>query len=115
MNKNYNDAKKLLKKYKQEHIIQFIDRADTDTKNKLIEQVLGIDFDELNELYEKTFEDLYVDLEELQPVRGVNPDNLSIKELEKYKNTGVDIIKNKKYAVVTMAGGQGTRLRMFKG
>lgn len=115
MDKNYNDAKELLKRYKQEHIIEFIDKSNVEIKNRLIEQVLKIDFDELNELYEKTFEDLYVDLEELQPVTGVNPDKLNIEKIEEYKKIGIDIIKNNKYAVATMAGGQGTRLRMFKG
>lgn len=110
MENNYSKAKELLKKYKQEHIIPFINKADVELKNKLIQQVLNIDFEELNELYEKTFEDLYVDLEELQPIAGVNPDRLSKETVNNYKKIGIDIIKNNKFAVSTMAGGQGTRL-----
>ncbi len=115
MRNNYEEAKEILKKYKQEHIIEFIDKSSSNIKNKLINQVLNIDFDELNELYEKTFEDAYVDLEELHPITGINPDRLNNEELENYKKIGTDIIRNNKYAIATMAGGQGTRLRMFRG
>ena len=109
-----NKAKEILKKYKQEHIIGLIDKSDVETKSKIINQVINIDFEELKELYDKTFEDLYVDLEELQPIAGVNPDRLTSDELEGYEKIGIDIIKNNKFAVATMAGGQGTRLRTSK-
>ena len=111
MKNNYEKAKKILKEYKQEHVIKFIDNSDIETKNELINQVLRIDFEELEELYQKTFEDIYVDLEEMQPIAGVNPDRLTSEELENYKKVGIDIIRNNKFAVCTMAGGQGTRLR----
>lgn len=114
MEDNYIKAKEILKKYKQEHIIEFIDKSDEGIKDKLIEQVLRIDFDELKELYDKTFEDLYVDLEELQPITGFNPDRLAKEELEEYIKVGTEIIKSNKFAVATMAGGQGTRLRTSK-
>lgn len=109
-----NKAIEILKQYKQEHIIDFINKSDEETKIKLINQVLNIDFEELKELYNKTFEDLYVDLEELHPIAGVNPDRLSKEELDKYVRIGTEIIKNNKFAVATMAGGQGTRLRTSK-
>ena len=114
MENNYNKAKEILKKYKQEHIIKFIDESDLETKNKLINQVLNIDFEELKELYEKTFEDLYVDLEELHPISSINPDRMTSQELENYEKIGRDIIESRKFAVSTMAGGQGTRLRAYR-
>ena len=99
----YNKAKEILKKYKQEHIIEFIDKSNQGIKDRLIDQVLNIDFEELKELYEKTFEDIYVDLEELHPIKAVNPDLLSKKELEELEKLGEDIIKQNKFAVATMA------------
>lgn len=108
---NYNKAKEILKEYKQEHIIEFIDKSNEIVKGKIINQVLNIDFGELKELYEKTFESLFVDLEELHPIAGVNPDRLTSEELTNYEKIGSDIIKSNKFAVATMAGGQGTRLR----
>ena len=110
----YIKAKEILKKYKQEHIIDYIDKLNLDVKNKLINQILNIDFEELKELYEKTFEDIYVDLEVIKPINAVNPDNLSKQELDDLKNIGEQVIKNNKFAVATMAGGQGTRLRTLR-
>ena len=114
MEKNYNKAKEILEKYKQEHIIEFIDKSDINIKNQLINQVLNIDFEEIKELYEKTFDDIFVDLEELHPISGVNPDKLTKQELDDYEKIGEDIIRKNKFAVATMAGGQGTRLRTSK-
>lgn len=107
-------AKEILKEYKQEHIIKIIDKSDIETKNKIINQVINIDFEELKELYDKTFESLYVDLEELLPIAGVNPERLTNEVLENYIKVGTDIIKSNKFAAATMAGGQGTRLRTSK-
>ena len=104
MENKYNKAKEILKKYKQEHIIKFIDKSSAETRDKLIDQVLNIDFEELKKLYESTFEDIYVELEELNPVTAVKPERLSNKELEDYKKIGTDIIKSNKFAVSTMAG-----------
>ena len=109
-----NKAKEILKQYKQEHIIETINKSNMIIKDKLINQVLNMDFEELETLYEKTFEEIYVDLEEIQPIAGVNPDRLTKEELENYEKIGSDIIKNNKFAVATMAGGQGTRLRTSK-
>ena len=114
MANDYNKAVEILKKYKQEHVIKFIDKSNKETKEKLINQVLNIDFDELQELYQKVFEDLYVDLEELKPITGIKPEKLSKEEIETYEKLGTNIIKENKFAIATMAGGQGTRLRTFK-
>lgn len=110
---NYEKAKSLLKKYNQQQIISIADKMPEEKQEMLAEQVLKIDFEELKELYEKTFEDIYVDLEQLEPIRGVNPDRISKEKLEEYEQIASKIIKQNKFAVATMAGGQGTRLRTF--
>lgn len=109
---NYEKAKSLLKKYNQQQIIAIADKMSEEKKEMLAEQVLKIDFEELKELYNKTFEDLYVDLEELQPIAGINPNKISKEKLKEYEAVGEELIKNNKFAVATMAGGQGTRLRI---
>ena len=107
------DAKKILEKYNQQQIISIADKMPQEKQEMLAEQVLKIDFEELKELYEKTFEDIYVDLEQLEPIRGVNPDKLPKEKLDEYEQIATKIIKQNKFAVATMAGGQGTRLRTF--
>lgn len=108
MNSKINQATKILEEYNQQQIIPYLAKSD-----KLVEQVLKIDFSEIQELYNKTFEDIYVDLEDLQPIKSTNPSTISKEELNELKSIGENIIRNKKLAVATMAGGQGTRLRTF--
>ena len=79
---NYSTVMDILKKYKQEHIIDLIEKSNSVNKKKIANQVLNIDFEELKELYDKIFEDRYIDLEELQPISGINPDKLPDKELK---------------------------------
>lgn len=112
MNSEYNKANEILNKYNQNHIKQFLKFPDGNFNCNLIKQILDMDFEGLKELYNKTFEDLYVDLEELQPIAGINPNKISQEKLKEYEDIGVELIKNNKFAVSTMAGGQGTRLRI---
>lgn len=106
----YEKTKEILKKYNQNHVIRFLEGSNDEIKNKLEEQILKIDFEELKELYDKSFEDIYVDLEELHPIVGLNPNKLLQEKLNEIESIGIEIIKNNKFAVSTMAGGQGTRL-----
>ena len=108
MDSNINKAIQILKKNNQEHIIPFLENG----KNRiLIEQILNIDFNELNKLYKKTCTKLEVKEGEILPICALNPNKISKEEQNKLKNKGIEVIKSNKYAVVTMAGGQGTRLR----
>ena len=106
----YEKVKEILQKYNQNHVIQFLETSNGQIRNNLIEQILKIDFEELKELYDKVFEEIYVDLEELQPIAGLNPNKLSKEQLKEIEKIGIEIVKNNKFAVATMAGGQGTRL-----
>ena len=90
---NYENAKKILEKYNQQQIISIADKMPKEKQEMLAEQVLKIDFEELKELYEKTFEDIYVDLEQLEPIRGVNPDKLPKEKLDEYEQIATKIIK----------------------
>lgn len=107
---NYEKAKEILKKYNQEHVIKQINRLSGEKREALINEILSIDFEELKELYNKTFEPLYVDLEEIQPIKAINPKKIKTEELSEYEKKGTEIIKANKFATITMAGGQGTRL-----
>ena len=106
----YEKVKGILQKYNQNHVIRFLETSNDEIRNNLIEQILKIDFEELKELYNKVFEEIYVDLEELQPIAGLNPDKLSKEQLKEIEKIGIEIVKSNKFAVATMAGGQGTRL-----
>ena len=114
MNSKYEQVVEILKNKNQKHIIKYIDKLDMNMKDKIYNQVLNIDFDELDELYKKTKEEMTSNIENLEPISGIDPKRLSEKEVKDIEKIGADIIKANKYAVATMAGGQGTRLRSYR-
>ncbi len=102
----YNDIEKLLKKYDQEHLLNFYDELDENNKKTLLEQISKIDFEYMNKLYN------HVEKFEMEDKEITN-----LEIFDKYKNDtseyekfGDELIKAGKLAVCSMAGGQGTRL-----
>lgn len=109
MDNNYEEAIRILKKNKQEHIIPIIDKLTENRKDAIIDQILNINFSELDDLYKETKKPR--EIENIEPVKAINPDNLSSNQICEYMKTGKEAIKKKELAVAIMAGGQGTRLR----
>ena len=103
-------AIKKLKKYNQYGIIKILEILSEEEKNKIYEQILKLDFKQLNNLYSELSKKEKESGNEIEEIKALNKDKLSKEELEKYDSLGEDIIKNGKYALVTMSGGQGTRL-----
>ena len=99
-----------LKKYNQTRTLKILENVDETIKNKIIEQLKDINFTQLKELYNNIKEEAEVDVGELKPIKSLNPDKISKKERETYEEIGADVVRNKKFAVATMSGGQGTRL-----
>ena len=104
------EAIEKLKKYHQEHIINILEMLEEQKQKKLIEQVLTIDFEQIEKLYEDTKKGINVEVSELKPIKSINPDKLSQEQKKAYEQKGEEIIKKNAFAVVTMSGGQGTRL-----
>ncbi len=101
---------KTLKKFNQEHIISWMNKLEENEKNKLIEQILNLNIEQVIDLYNnlnKTFE---IGNKKIEKITAIDLNKLEDEDFKKYKNIGIDIIKAGQYAVITMAGGQGTRL-----
>ena len=94
----------------QQEIIKIINKLDEEKKKKLVNQVLELDFEELNKLYSKVNESIIKKDQKIEHVKQTDKDKMTDEQKVKYSNIGERIIKNGEYAVVTMAGGQGTRL-----
>lgn len=105
MNEEYIKAKEILQKYNQEHIIKYLNKEQT------VKQVLNIDFEEIEELYRKIDKISEIDISEIEPVKAINPQKIQKKQINEYMQIGKENIKEGKFAVAIMAGGQGTRLR----
>ncbi len=102
--------KEILKKYNQEHVLVAYERADEEKKKEIINQVKRIDFEQMKDLYDLTKKEIKFENSIIEPIQYLDSLKLTDEEKRKYIEKGEEIIKNEKLAVITMAGGQGTRL-----
>lgn len=110
MVKNYEKAKDVLKKYNQEHLLNFYDELTDEEKNLLTTQILNIDFKQILDLYESSKIHKVISQDSIEPLPYTIKKSLSTKESAYYEQIGNNIISQGKLALVTLAGGQGTRL-----
>ena len=110
MEEKYEAAQEKLKKYGQEHLLKGYEKLTQDKKDKLLDQILTIDFSQIEGLYKEINKKLDYKEAKIEPIQYTDKSKLSKEEYSKYENIGIEYIKNNKLAVVTMAGGQGTRL-----
>lgn len=106
-----NKAISLLENYGQEHIIEVFNQKNGEEKEKLIEQILSISFEQLADLYQKAKQIPELENDKIENIPYVDGQKLSKEERENYKKIGTEKIKNGHYAVVTMAGGQRNKIR----
>ncbi len=104
------DIKIKLEKYGQQHIIDAYDRANDETKKILEEQIERINLEQVNELFKTTKNEVSFENDLIESIPYIEKQKLSEEEYNKYLKLGEESIKKGEYAVVTMAGGQGTRL-----
>ena len=104
------DTIDILKMYNQEHIIRLLEKLDEDKKQALVEQISKIDFHQLKELYDNTKKEIEIKENKIEPLPYLDKKKLSEEQKEKFQRLGEAILEKGEYAVVTMAGGQGTRL-----
>lgn len=106
----YEEALKKLKKYGQEHLLARYSFLDDEKKEKIIRQIKTIDFEQINDLFNITKKSVKNIASQVTNIEYVDKSKLSKEEYDKYYAIGKKVIEENKYAVVTMAGGQGTRL-----
>ena len=109
MNKMHN-AINILEKYNQEHIIKLLEELGEKEQKELIDQIERIDFQQISELYKNTKKEIRFKESKIEPLKYVDKAKLTTEQKEELDKLGGEIIKSGEYAVVTMAGGQGTRL-----
>ena len=109
MDKN-EEIIKLLKEYNQEHIIELLNKLDENKKEELLEQLKKIDFHQIAELYENTKKEIELKENKIESIPYLDKEKLTKNEKDIFDYLGEKVIVSGHYAVVTMAGGQGTRL-----
>ncbi len=104
------DAVSILKEYNQDHIIDLLNKLEGEKKQELIDQINRIDFQQIMELYENTKKEIEIKENKIEAITYYDKNKLEKEQKEKWDDIGTKIIQNGEYAVITMAGGQGTRL-----
>lgn len=110
MNEKYEKVQKILKKYNQEQLLMCYEKLLEGQKEELLNQILDIDFEQITELYEQTKKEKDFKNSEIKPIEYIDKQKINEEIYKKYEKIGDNIIRQGHYAVVTMAGGQGTRL-----
>ena len=110
MDVDIKELKKKLKKYNQEHLLLKYDEMNDADKQRLLNEINNIDFDLMEKLYKQATSPIEQSEETIEPIEHIEKAKLTAAERLNYEKKGIEAIKYNKFAVVTMAGGQGTRL-----
>ena len=94
----------------QEHIISWMNKLSEEEKNKLLNQVENLNIEQVVNLYNNLSKTFEINNKKIEKISAIDLSKLEKSDFDTYKNIGIDIIKSNEYAVITMAGGQGTRL-----
>ena len=104
--------KNKLEKFNQQHLYEYEKLMSSNEKQALEDKIESLDLEEIQEMYKN----LYVNRQTIEDASDVSEVKYTVKsELDEqgkdeYRNQGIEAIRNGQFAVVLMAGGQGTRL-----
>lgn len=102
----------LLNKHNQEHITKLMNLL-SEEQIKLIEKdIKSLDLDKILKLFEELKTPKQLSTENIVPLKANLKEKIMPEKLNEITKKGEEVIKNGQYAVATVAGGQGTRLRM---
>lgn len=110
MDSKLNEAKAILKKYNQEHLLHFYKSLSLEQRTFLLNQILRIDFEKVLSLYESSKINIEFSNENITPLEHFEKNKFSDSEISYYSHIGEKLLKENSFAIVTMAGGQGSRL-----
>lgn len=106
-----NEAKKILEKYNQMHILKYYDELSEEEKANLLTQIESADFSVLESL--DSSEEFGGKRGSFEPLGAVTADEIE-KNHDAFSEVGLDAIRQGKAVAVLLAGGQGTRLGFDK-
>lgn len=110
---NFEEVRTMLTKHGQEHLLDYIKDMPKTEAEKLIEQIKSIDFELIEDLYKNLSSENNNGLHKkriISPVKCGTLKSFDKSAIDEFYETGVKILAENKAAVVTMAGGQGSRL-----
>ncbi|MBE5921510.1 MAG: UDPGP type 1 family protein [Lachnospiraceae bacterium] len=104
---NFEEAKKLLADYGQEHLLAYYNELSVEEQADLLGQISMIDFSVLKLAEDKNHG---VKKGKIEPLPGTYTLDMVAKEKDELEEIGLEAIRQCKVAAVLLAGGQGTRL-----
>ena len=107
--KRVERAKKLLKDNNQFKMLSFLENIDMEKQEELAREILKVDFEQIHRLY-KNRNSKNKSKDNIEPIKYIDKNKLNSKQRQEIEKIGEKVFRQNQYAVVTMAGGQGTRL-----
>lgn len=107
---NLEDAKKMLEQYNQQHLWKSYERLNESGKEKLLGQISRIDFEKMQDLFALSQTKTEMQDATIEPMAYQDSAKMTAEQKNELIKLGEEVIKAGKLAIVTMAGGQGTRL-----
>ena len=103
-------AQEILEKYDQKSVLKLLNNLDEEKKETLAKSILDVDFDYILNVYKESMKKASVDESGIEPKKALVKANMTDEEKEILYALGKKVIESGEYAIITMAGGQGTRL-----
>lgn len=93
----------------QTKILELLKNVTEEQRKQLVKELLKVDFNQVKRLYiNKDKKNKKEDI--IEPIKYVDKNKLNSKQKSELEKLGEKVLRQNQYAVVTMAGGQGTRL-----
>lgn len=110
MNKRIIGVRKLLEVYGQAHLLMKYDEMDQQKQEQLLDMIESIDFELIQKLFNQATASVIEEQVKVEPAEYLDKKRLTGQDIKLYEELGERTIRAGEVAVVTMAGGQGTRL-----
>ena len=110
MDSQYAQAMQRAEQWGQGHLLAFFAELDEPRRQALLDDILGIDFELVCGLYQSAAHTDALPAADIRPAAVTDRRALSAAVMAEAEALGLSEIRAGRYAVVTMAGGQGTRL-----
>ena len=107
--KKIEQAKRRLEENKQFKVLGILENLMDEKKEQLAKQILKLDFNLINRLYQNKDSKKNKN-DKIEPIKYIDKNKLNNKQRQEIEKLGEKVLRQNQYAVVTMAGGQGTRL-----
>lgn len=103
-------AEALLHQYGQEHILPFLGKLTGEEQDKLAEQIVQVDFEQLARTYRNRNAANELNAGAVLPARCYDWNTITTEDRDLYERHGWHLLQSGKVGVIVVAGGQGSRL-----